>query len=154
MSEAARIAEQMRRVMVSGAWHGPSVLEALDGVPVSAAIKHPVPEAHSIWELVLHIDFTQRLLAQRLAGKNPDASEVDFFPKVKDATWGAWTADLARLKAQEAELCDAVRKLSDEQLTAPITPGGSTVYETFHGHAQHNAFHAGQIKLLRKLMGE
>ena len=154
MSEASRIAEQMRRVMVGTAWHGPSLLEALDGVSASAALAHPIPEAHSIWELVLHIDFTQRLLMQRLAGKNPHVGDEEFFPAVKDKSGGAWMADLARLKAQEAHLCEAVSWLSDEQLAAPITPTGSTVYETFHGHAQHNAFHAGQIKLLRKLLGE
>ena len=50
MTEAARMAEQMRRVMVGGAWHGPSVLEALDGLPAAAAALHPVPGAHSVWD--------------------------------------------------------------------------------------------------------
>jgi hypothetical protein len=153
MSEARRIAGQMRQVMVGPAWHGSSVLEALDGVSLTAALAHPIPEAHSIWELVLHIDFTQRLLMQRLTGKNPHVSDEDFFPPVTDTSGGALLADIARLKSQEADLCEAVSWLSDDQLTAPITPSGSTVYETFHGHAHHNAFHAGQIRLLRKLIG-
>jgi hypothetical protein len=119
---------------------------------LTEALAHPIPEAHSIWELVLHIDFTQQLLMQRLTGKNPRASDEDFFPPVTDTSGGALLADIARLKSQEADLCEAVSWLSDEQLAAPITPSGSTVYETFHGHAQHNAFHAGQIRLLRKLI--
>jgi len=153
MSEANRIAEQMRRVMIGGAWHGPSVLEALDGLPVSAAVAHPIPEAHSIWELVRHIDFTQRLLQRRVNGENPSATDADFFPPVTDTSESAWKAAVAGLRAQEEALCALVAKLSDDRLAEPITPGGSTVYETFHGHAQHNAFHAGQIRLLRKLLG-
>ena len=153
MSEANRIAEQMRRVMIGGAWHGPSVLEALDGLPVSAAVAHPIPEAHSIWELVRHIDFTQRLLQRRVNGENPSATDADFFPPVTDTSESAWKVAVAGLRAQEEALCALVAKLSDDRLAEPITPGGSTVYETFHGHAQHNAFHAGQIRLLRKLLG-
>lgn len=151
MSEAARLAEQMRRAMVGGAWHGPSLLEALDGASADAARAHPIAGAHSIWELVRHIDVTQRLLAERLAGKDPPAD--DYFPAVTDTSAGAWAADLARLREQEASLCEAVGRLSDERLAAPITPGGSSVYETFHGHAQHTIYHAGQIKLLRKALG-
>src|SRR5262245_53334875 len=117
MAEAARIAEQMRRVMTGGAWHGPSVLEALDGLPVAAAA-HPVPGAHSIWELVLHIDFTQRLLVRRLKGENPAATEADFFPPVADTSEAAWKTALERLKTQEEALVAHVGQLSDERLAA------------------------------------
>jgi uncharacterized damage-inducible protein DinB len=152
MGEASRIAEQMRRVMVGAAWHGPSVLEALEGLPASAASAHPVPGAHSVWELVRHIDFTQRLLARRLKGEDPPATDADFFPAVSDTSEPAWNAAVAALRTQEEALCAAVATLGDDRLAAPITPSGGTVYETFHGHAQHNAFHAGQIRLLRKLL--
>ena len=153
MTEAAQMAEQMRRVMAGGAWHGPSVLEALDGLPAAAAALHPVPGAHSVWELVLHIDFTQRILVRRLQGENPSATDADFFPPVRDTSETAWKAAVERLRTQEEALVAHVATLSDERLAAPITQGGTTtVYETFHGHAQHNAFHAGQIRLLRKLL--
>src|SRR5262245_11275185 len=104
MSEAARMAEQMRRVMVGVAWHGPAVLEALDGLPASAAAAHPIAGAHSVWELVLHIDFTQRLLVRRLKGENPGATDADFFPPVKDTSDAAWKAVVERLKVQEEAL--------------------------------------------------
>lgn len=153
MSEAARMAEQMRRVMVGGAWHGPSLLESLDGLEAAFAVAYPIPGAHSVWELVAHIDVVQKLLAARLRGENPSPTEEDFFPPVADSSEAAWKSALARLRTQEDELTLAVAALSDERLADPITPGGSTVYETFHGHAQHNAFHTGQIRLLRKALG-
>jgi uncharacterized damage-inducible protein DinB len=152
MAEAARIAEQMRRVMVGGAWHGPSVLEAIDGMSAKSAAAHPIAGAHSIWELVLHIDATQRLILARLKGENPAATESDFFPPVADTSEAAWKASVARLKTQEEQLVAAAAALSDAQLAAAL-PGGSTAYEILHGHAQHNAFHAGQLRLLRKATG-
>ncbi len=150
MSEATRIAEQMRRMMFGAAWHGPSVMEALDGVNAGAAAAHPIPGTHSIWGLVLHIDMVQQLILARLKGENPNPAEADFFPPVSDTSEAAWKTAVARLKSQEEQLIAAVVSMTDEQLAAPI-PGNSTAYETLHGHAQHNAFHAGQIKLLRKV---
>jgi hypothetical protein len=71
---------------------------------------------------------------------------------VTDTSDAAWKKAVAQLKMQEEELIGAAGRLSDAQLTA-TPPTGSTAYETLHGHAQHNAFHAGQIRLLRKAQG-
>jgi uncharacterized damage-inducible protein DinB len=152
MNEGARIAEQLWRVMVGGAWHGPAVLEALDGLHAEEAAKHPIAGAHSIWELVAHIDATQKLILARLGGESPPTSDADFFPPIFNTTEVNWLSDLGRLKIQEEKIVATAASLSDEELAAAI-PGGSTAYETLHGHAQHNAFHAGQIRLLRKLIG-
>ena len=55
MTEATRIADQLRRAFGGEAWHGDSVFEILDGVTAAQAAAHPIKNAHSIWELVLHI---------------------------------------------------------------------------------------------------
>ena len=111
----------------------------------------PDCRAHSTWELVAHIDATQRLILARLRGESPPATEADFFPPVKDVNENAWKAAIARLKSQEEGFGAVVSGLSDAKLAAAL-PGGSTAYETLHGHVQHNAFHAGQIRLLRKAL--
>lgn len=53
--ELMRLDEQLRRAFEGDAWHGPSVLEALDGVSASQAAARPLDSVHSIWELVLHL---------------------------------------------------------------------------------------------------
>ena len=102
---------------------------------------HPIPGAHSIGELIAHIDVTQKLILARLRGESPNATDADFFPPVSDTSDKALKDAVARLKAQEEELIGAAGRMTDEQLTAAI-PGGATAYETLHGHAQHNAFQA------------
>ena len=52
-SEAARIADQLRRAFDGEAWHGDSLFEILKGVSAKQAAARPVANAHSIWELVL-----------------------------------------------------------------------------------------------------
>ena len=64
--EIERIETQLRLSFEGPAWHGPSVLEALEGVSAEDAAEHPIEGAHSIWELVLHLIGTYRLVLRRL----------------------------------------------------------------------------------------
>lgn len=68
--EAARIADQLRRAFDGSAWHGPALLELLKDVDSAAAAAKPLPEVHSIWELVLHIAVWDDAGLRRLDGEN------------------------------------------------------------------------------------
>ncbi len=59
-SETARIADQLRRAFRGEAWHGPSLLDLLAEITPEQARARPLRSAHSIWELVLHIDIYLR----------------------------------------------------------------------------------------------
>jgi hypothetical protein len=50
----------------------------------------------------------------------------------------------------QAELRQAISVFPEERLDALLTAEGSSAYNNFHGHVQHNAYHAGQISLLKK----
>ena len=54
-SEAARIADQLRRAFEGEAWHGDSLFEILKSVSAEQAAARPIKNGHTIWELVLHI---------------------------------------------------------------------------------------------------
>jgi len=56
-SEALRIADQLRRAFTGDAWHGSPVVDLLAGITADKARARPVRPVHTIWELVLHIDF-------------------------------------------------------------------------------------------------
>jgi uncharacterized damage-inducible protein DinB len=72
-TELERLDEQLRLSFEGEAWHGPSVMEAIDGVTADVARAHPIAGAHSIWELVLHLAATYRLVLRRVDG---DASPL------------------------------------------------------------------------------
>jgi uncharacterized damage-inducible protein DinB len=150
MREAERIAEQARKMFHGGAWHGPSVLEVLADVDAHVAASHPIPEAHSIWELVLHLIATQAVLLRRIRGETAGQQTEDFWPAVPPASEAAWAETVERLKRQEAELQQAMATFPEERLDGLLTAVGSSAYNNFHGHVQHNAYHAGQITLLKK----
>jgi len=150
MSEANRIAEQARKMFEGGAWHGPSVLEVLANVDAEAAAAYPIPDAHSIWELVLHLIATQDAILHRIRGEQKGLKTEDYWLPVPAVTEANWHATLDRLKQQEVMLREAIGNYPYERLNSILVEGGSSAYNNFHGHIQHNAYHAGQIALLVK----
>ncbi len=150
MRETERIAEQTRKMFAGGAWHGPAVLEVLAGVDAQTAAAKPIPGAHSIWELALHLVATQDVILRRLRGEEAGRRDEEFWPAVPEPTEAEWRRTLDRLGRQDEALREAVAAFPDERLGDPLMTGGSPAYDNLHGHVQHAAYHAGQIALLRK----
>ncbi len=154
MTEATRIADQLRRAFGGEAWHGDSVFEILDGVTAAQAAAHPIKNAHSIWELVLHIAAWDGAVLRRLGGVAVELSDAENFPQVTDASETAWRTALARVRRVHEELVAAVATLLESRLYEMV-PGKEGAHYTFyymlHGVAQHELYHAGQIALLKKM---
>src|SRR5260370_15879849 len=68
VSVIAQIAEQLRRAFDGSAWHVPSMLELLEDVDAETAAAKPIPNVHSIWELVLHTAVWDRAVRRRIGG--------------------------------------------------------------------------------------
>ena len=147
--EVERISDQAQKMFSGGAWHGPSVMEVLADVDADVAASHPIPGAHSIWELVLHLIATQAVLLRRIRGESAGLKSEEFWPPVPPISESAWAETIIRLQQQEAELRQAISAFPEERLEARLTAEGSSAYNNFHGHVQHNAYHAGQISLLK-----
>src|SRR5580704_3522609 len=98
MSETARLADQIRRAFNGDAWHGDSVLEILNGVDAKMAGAHPIKNAHSIWELVLHVTAWDGAILTRIGGTAEELEGEDNFPSVKDTSAAAWRKAIEHAK--------------------------------------------------------
>ena len=151
MSEIKRISSQLRRAFRGKAWHGPSVMEILENVTAEQAAAHPIPGAHSIWELVLHIRTWERVALRRIEEQAPfEVSDEEDWPAVKETTEHAWKNALNSLTLNHDALSEIISRL-DESRLSDIVPGTEySVYFLLHGVIQHDLYHAGQIALLKK----
>ena len=134
------------------AWHGPSMLDLVDGVSAAAAAAKPMAGGHSIHELVAHAAAWLEIAGARVAGTAKDpVTENENWPAV-GAGARDWTATVSRLDAAASDLAALVRSLPDERLDDALAREGDTwtVYDTLHGAVQHLLYHAGQVALLRK----
>jgi len=153
MKETARIADQLSRAYSGKAWHGPSLRGLLRGVTAEQAVKRPIPNAHTIWELVLHVTAWDRVVCERIqGGKRVGLAPAKNFPVVTDTSAAAWKKALQELEKQHHALETAIRKFPDAKLDHKLGGGDYSFYITMHGAVQHDLYHAGQIALLKKMV--
>ena len=156
MSETVRLADQIRRAFEGDAWHGDSVLELLAGVKAETAAARPIKNAHTIWELLLHISAWDDAVRRRIGGQAVTLSDEENFPPVKDTSEAAWQQTVEHVKQKHNALVKAVAAFPDSRLMEQV-PGKSQSYYNFFylfsGIVQHELYHAGQIALLKKAEG-
>ena len=153
MSETERLADQIRRAFEGEAWHGDSLLELLNGVDAATAAAKPIKNAHSIWELMLHIAAWDDIVRQRTVGKAVMPTDEQNFPPIKDSSEAAWHKALEDTKRMHNELVKAVAAFPDSRLQEQVpgkTQGYYNFFYMFSGIAQHELYHAGQIAILKK----
>jgi uncharacterized damage-inducible protein DinB len=150
MNEIERIEQQLKLAFEGGAWHGPGVLETLEGVSAKQAAVHPVKGVHSIWELVLHIAAWEDACRRRLEGDRAELSTADDWPHVTDTTEATWAMAKNSLIEGHRKLRESIAFLTEARLDEPILQNMPSVYVTIHGVIQHDLYHAGQIAILKK----
>jgi uncharacterized damage-inducible protein DinB len=149
--EAQRLADQVRRSYEGGAWHGPSLGELLEGVTAEEAARRPLPAAHSIWELVHHVEAWEREPLLTLQGKTYESHSGDRdWPPVAATTAESWQGALERLRSTSLALVAAIGEIDDDKLEEVVAGREFTYYVLLHGVVQHNLYHAGQIALLKR----
>jgi uncharacterized damage-inducible protein DinB len=154
MTEIARILDQLKRAYTGEAWHGPSVAEILTGITAQQAATHHFNEAHSIWEIVLHIAAWMQACRRRLEGDRAQLTDAEDWPTVTRTDDRAWQVAKEATTQAYDQLISAISLIDDSKLDQPIIEGMSSVYVTLHGVIQHTLYHAGQIALLKKAIWE
>ena len=152
--------DQIERAHAGDPWHGSSRASILADVTADEARWRPHPAAHSMWELVLHMTAWTREVTRRLQGGTaalPEMGDWPALPPTPDET--AWRAALRTLDEAHAALRDAARAVDPSRLDAPVKDErnrelgtGVTFAQTINGIVQHDAYHSGQVALVKKLL--
>jgi uncharacterized damage-inducible protein DinB len=149
MRAIERILDQLNRAWGGPSWTGPAIRPLLDDITDAQSRAHPLPDVHSIIELVTHMSATMDLVTCRLAGNPKElTSEEDW----RDVAQLPWPAAVEELENAESRLSDAVARLSVEDLDRIVVGREYTTYVMVHGVIQHNLYHAGQIAVLKKVL--
>jgi hypothetical protein len=152
MTDLERLDDQIRKSFEGDAWHGPSVLEALDGVAYADAAQHPIAGAHSISEVVRHLAATYRLVLRRIGGDATPLTSDEDWPRAAGSEQ-EWGEDLVALRALNHELRRTVGGFPPDRLDEPLVAEPTyTAFTQFIGITQHDLYHAGQIALLKRAL--
>ena len=129
---------------------------ALKGLPVALRGKRPKGCPHSPWELLEHLRIAQRDIVE--FSRNPKHVSPPwpegYWPKTPvPPSAGAWAKSVRALRADLEDMCQLVSDPATD-LFARIPHGeGQTVLREALLVADHNAYHVGQLVLVRKLLG-
>ncbi len=149
-SETARIADQLKRAFEGDAWHGPALLELLGDVGAQTAARRPISDAHTIWELTLHVAGWDSVVVRRLRGRASTLEGDDNFPVNVDTSESSWHEAIDTLKRNHQELLNEVDAMPDSRLSEPVPGKDYDIYFMLHGAVQHALYHAGQMAILKK----
>lgn len=154
------LSEQVGLAHAGPAWHGAALSENLSGIDAQQAASRPLPDAHSIWEIVLHIISWTREVTRRLEGAQPAQPVEADWPPVGSVSEEGWTGVRQALGQAHTALAAAVNRFPEGrwgervggERDAPLGTGVSYA-AMVAGLLQHDAYHGGQIGLLRKTLG-
>jgi hypothetical protein len=151
-TETVRIADQLQRAFGGEAWHGPPLRELLTDVTWSQANARPLASAHTIWEIVLHIEsYVSAALEAAEGGVMPKIYQTpQDWRIVSDAGEASWTSTVKRLFAGGERLAAAIERFPDQRLLDVVPGREYHFYQLFHGVVQHSLFHGGQIAILKR----
>lgn len=152
--EAGRIAQTLREAYAGPAWHGPAVRDILREITPGQAAGRPIPEVHSIWEIVLHMTAWRQFVWHKLAGDPAFdlASPEGDWPAVENDSLPAWKATLTALERSQWQLLEALQSLPDARLAEMVPGRNYSYYKLLHGIIAHDLYHGGQIMLLKKVL--
>src|SRR5512142_891759 len=109
MTEVEQFADTLRRAFEGESWQGDSLSELLDGVTAEQALARPLPKAHNIWELVLHIGVWHAVARRRIHGEAVVPSDAESFPPTGRSA-DEWKHAIAELGKSTRETADVIRR--------------------------------------------
>jgi hypothetical protein len=128
---------------------------ALKGLPAKLRGVKPKGSPHTVWQLVEHIRIAQWDILEFSRNKKhvSPAWPEGYWPKTEAPSSGAaWNKSVRQVRAD----LEAMQKLvasKKSDLFRPITHGdGQTLLREALLLADHNAYHIGQLVLLRRLL--
>ncbi len=149
MNNEAMLLALLEEAYAKKTWHGPNLRQALEGVSAKQAAWRPSPARHNIWEEALHAAYWKYAVRRKLEGGKRGSFILkgsNFFarPEKGKASEADWRADRAILEREHRALVQAIGKILK---SSAAKKHGRMLY----GVAFHDVYHAGQIRLLRRL---
>lgn len=130
-------------------WIDVTLSKTLEDVsPETAAVK--IGTMNSIWQIVNHVVAWRETLLARLSGQHIASPDHNFFLPITDASAPSWTETLARLELSQDRLLLFLDPRGRPDMDERLNKGNYSRFELLSALLQHDAYHLGQIVLLKK----
>lgn len=151
MRETEKICHLFDDLQQGDCWIGLNMQQVLEGVSNSTAAQKLHEKGNCIWQLVNHIIYWRKTVMIRLQGKNAQPPMPDMYlPDQPDDT--SWQTTLAHFEEVYRQLHQMITGFDESALDKASPMKGQTYYQLLMGCLQHDAYHMGQIQLIKKAL--
>lgn len=155
--EVPTLTDALPRVLAEGygpgAWHGPDLKAALDGVTAEEAFKRPAAGRHNVAEIALHHAFCVRSVRAKLTGEGPGPFLLDgedWF-ELTGKKGPSWNDVKSTLESEQEKLAKAVDTIAKGGAGGASPLPETERFDLVLGITCHAVYHAGQVQLVKKL---
>ena len=147
--EINRMVKQFEALQHGDCWIGNNFKETLHGVGATMAVKTITPAGNSFWHLTAHLIYWRNTVVNRLTGSsNPPPFKDFLLPDILSEE--NWKQTLYDFEAAYHVLRAAMHNIKDDHLDKATVNETQTYYQLITGCLQHDAYHLGQMTLLKK----
>jgi DinB family protein len=155
-TECSRRARELVSTIDGEAWYGDSLRVLLENVTAEQALARPIPNAHSIWEIVAHVDAWVHFFSGAIRGIPippwPAMPEELDWPPVAAANEDSWQESLSSFFNDHLQFAESIQDFGDDRLESTVPGRSYNFNQMFQSASLHVVYHAGQIALLKKLV--
>jgi hypothetical protein len=128
----------------------------IEGLPAAMRGKRPEGAAHSPWEIVEHMRIAQWDILE--FSRDPKHASPDwpggYWPKTKaPPNSAAWNRSVKAFRSGLKDMCQLVARRSTDLYARIPHEDGQTILREALLIADHNAYHLGELVLVRRLLG-
>ena len=150
MGELKRLKKIINDGYDGNPWLDVTVTDTLNDVSAERALKK-IGDHNSIWEIVNHMIEWREVLWKKVNGEKVFVTNTNFIEEISDSSEKQWKQTLKRVEKSQKNILSFLTKLKDLDYDKTY-PNGHTSYEHLLAIIQHDAYHLGQIVLLKKLI--
>ena len=148
-NEINRILKQFADLQHGNCWTGNNFKKVLHDVGADEALKNIPGIKNNIWRLVAHITYWRTSVVNRLTGTTNPPPFADFLLP-DNCNEENWRQALHDFEAAYHLLRNAIHHFNEDNLDKPSPRKDQTFYELIMGCLQHDAYHLGQMMLVKK----
>ena len=152
-NEINRILKQFADLQHGNCWIGNNFKKVLHDVGADEALKNIPGIKNNIWRLVAHITYWRTSVVNRLTGTTNPPPFADFLLP-DNCNEENWRQALHDFEAAYHLLRNAIHSFHEENLQKLSPRKDQTFYELIMGCLQHDAYHLGQMMLLKKVLAQ
>jgi len=149
MQTTKQLAADLETLQSGQSWLGYNAHEILEGISYKMAGNKAYESGNTICQLINHISFWREMVAKRLMEKRGIESEYNGFETPAIENGREWEMTKQRFDDAFQLLKNAILQFDDSELFKEAGKSGSYYYN-ITGCIQHDAYHLGQVVILKK----